>query len=168
MRKLMCLVTLLTIPFTQELAPTFYLPDLNGNSFFASQHYGVESEKPQVTVISFFATWCAPCQKEIKALEQLKLKYPSVGFYLINYKETDDIILQWQRKMNTPLTILLDRYGRTATKFDVTVPTANEKLTVNLPTLFVISKEGKIIHTHSGFEEKDAKLLEEILETYED
>ncbi|AVJ26160.1 TlpA family protein disulfide reductase [Achromobacter spanius] len=50
------------------------LPDLNG----ASQ--SLAGWKGQPIVVNFWATWCAPCVKEMPALDALQKKYPQVRF----------------------------------------------------------------------------------------
>ncbi len=86
----------LSITYTQEKAPTFYLPTLEGDNFFASELYGEQAKEPKVSVISFSASWCAPCQKEIRALDSLSIMFPEIGFYLIDYKEKKEAVQKWK------------------------------------------------------------------------
>ena len=97
----------------------FFLPTLDGENFFASELYGEKAKQPKVTVISFSASWCAPCQKEIKALDSLSVKFPEVGFYLIDYREKKDVVQKWYNRLKTKIPILLDQYGLAAKKFGV-------------------------------------------------
>lgn len=50
------------------------LPDLNGAS------HSLAGWKGQPIVVNFWATWCAPCVKEMPALDGLQKKYPNVRF----------------------------------------------------------------------------------------
>ncbi|CAB3738760.1 Thiol-disulfide oxidoreductase ResA [Achromobacter animicus] len=50
------------------------LPDLNGAS------HSLAGWKGQPIVVNFWATWCAPCIKEMPALDALQKKYPQVRF----------------------------------------------------------------------------------------
>jgi thiol-disulfide isomerase/thioredoxin len=50
------------------------LPDLNGTS------HSLTDWKGQPIVVNFWATWCAPCVKEMPALDALQKKYPHVRF----------------------------------------------------------------------------------------
>ena len=50
------------------------LPDLNGAS------HSLAGWKGQPIVVNFWATWCAPCVKEMPALDALQKKYPHVRF----------------------------------------------------------------------------------------
>ena len=155
----------LSTTYTQEKAPTFYLPTLEGDNFFASELYGKQAKEPKVTVISFSASWCAPCQKEIKALDSLSVKFPEVGFYLIDYREKKDIVQKWYNRLKTKIPILLDQYGLAAKKFGVAADVEKGgSLAVILPSLFVINEKGEIIYSHTGYKDKDAEKLEEILQ----
>jgi peroxiredoxin len=88
-----------------------------------------------------------------------------VGFYVIDYKEKKDVVIKWKERLKTKIPILLDVYGLVAKKFGVTSAENNEStLTVILPTSFVINEKGEIIYSHTGYEDKDAEKLEEILQ----
>lgn len=50
------------------------LPDLNG----ATQ--SLAAWKGQPIVVNFWATWCAPCVKEMPELDALQKKYPQIKF----------------------------------------------------------------------------------------
>ena len=50
------------------------LPDLNG----ANQ--SLAAWKGQPIVVNFWATWCAPCVKEMPELDALQKKYPHIRF----------------------------------------------------------------------------------------
>ena len=165
MKRVISFLLFITTAYAQEEAPTFFLPTLDGENFFASELYGEKAKNPKVTFISFSASWCAPCQKEIRALDSLSVKFPEVGFYLIDYKEKKDVVIKWKDRLKTEIPILLDVYGLVAKKFGVTSAVNNEStLTVNLPTSFVINEKGEIIYSHIGYEDKDAKVLEGILQ----
>ncbi len=50
------------------------LPDLNGAS------HSLAGWKGQPIVVNFWATWCAPCVKEMPELDALQKKYPHIRF----------------------------------------------------------------------------------------
>ena len=164
MKQTLTFLLLVALSYPQETAPTFFLPTISGENFFASDHYGEKAKQPKVTVMSFSASWCAPCQKEIKALDSLSIKFPEVGFYLIDYKEKKDIVQKWNNRLKTKIPILLDLYGLVAKKFGVTSAGDTGGLSVILPQLFVINEKGKIIYSHIGYEDKDAEKLEALLQ----
>ena len=145
MKQTLTFLILVALSFSQETAPTFFLPTITGENFFASELYGEKAKQPKVTVMSFSASWCAPCQKEIKALDSLSVKFPEVGFYLIDYKEKKDVVRKWNNRLKTKIPILLDQYGLVAKKFGVTSAGDTGGLSVILPQLFVMNETGDII-----------------------
>ena len=164
MKQALTLLLFTALAHAQETAPTFFLPTISGENFFASDHYGEKAKQPKVTVMSFSASWCAPCQKEIKALDSLSVKFPEVGFYLIDYKEKKEVVQKWYNRLKTKIPILLDQYGLVAKKFGVTSVGDTGGLSVILPQLFVMNETGDIIYSHTGYENKDAKILEDVLQ----
>lgn len=99
--------------------------------------YTVESLRGKVVVINFWATWCAPCKKEIPDLSKLYLKYKDKGLVilgilsndtpsdseLLNFasdyemefpivRQTSDILVAYEYPPALPMTWVFDRSGR--------------------------------------------------------
>lgn len=55
--------------------------------------YDVSSMRGQVVLVSFGATWCAPCKEELKALELLKKEYKDkpVQFVWISIESEEEV-----------------------------------------------------------------------------
>jgi len=149
-------------PLTE--APSFYLTDLKGADFFASKVYGPKAKQPSVVVLSFFATWCIPCRGEVPQLEILSKQFPEIQFYLVSVKDQPDKILRWLNELDVELPVLVDKYGRTAKKFNVIGESETGKEVASLPSLFVINKAGKIVYQHTGYKPGDEQMLKQILE----
>ena len=43
--------------------------------------------KGNIMILNFWATWCAPCKKEMPSLERLSIKYPEIIIYPINLEK---------------------------------------------------------------------------------
>ena len=146
-------------------APTFYLTDLSGNDFFASRVYGDQAKEPSAVVFSFFATWCIPCRAEVPQLEILSKEFTEVAFYLVSVKDPKDKILKWLNELRVELPVLVDKYGKTAKKFNVIGVSDTGQEVASLPSLFIIDKSGAIIYQHTGYKAGDEIALKKILET---
>ena len=59
----------------QDRAPIIKLKDL---------HNIIETPSPKITVINFWATWCAPCIKELPLFEALNQKRDDVTIILVS------------------------------------------------------------------------------------
>lgn len=139
-------------------APSFSLPDLNNNYIFLRDYSGEKLRKPwknktkYVVVVSFFATWCGPCKKEIPHLEQLQKEYKdqNIKFFLVNVGEEREKLDAFLSQNKIKLKILHDRYQQTSEKYG-----AN-----SLPRLIMIDKEGKVQLVKKGFKDGESFLKE--------
>jgi len=139
-------------------SPVFSLPDLQNNYVFLRDYSGQKLRKPwknktkYVVVMSFFATWCAPCKREIPHLEKLKTEFSDkkVKFFLIDVGEEREVLDGFLKKNKISLTVLHDRYQQTAEKFGAT----------SLPRLIVIDKQGTIQLIKKGFKDGDSFMKE--------
>lgn len=144
-------------------SPNFFLKGLDGSEFYSRDFYGETRTLPKArkernhVVISFFATWCVPCRKEIPELETLAEKYPDIKFYLINVAESKEKVTEHLAKTPIKLPILMDLYGKVAEKFNV--KDGGNALAV-LPTLVIINKDGNIHFYKKGYVEGDEMKIE--------
>lgn len=139
-------------------SPVFSLPDLQNNYVFLRDYSGKKLRKPwknktkYVIVMSFFATWCGPCKKEIPYLEKLKAEFADkkAKFFLVDVGEERKVLDGFLDKNKISLKVLHDRYQQTAEKFG-----AN-----SLPRLIVIDKEGTIRLIKKGFKDGESFMKE--------
>ena len=47
--------------------------------------------KSKVVIINFWATWCAPCKREMPSLEKLTFKYPEIKVFAVNTEKPNKI-----------------------------------------------------------------------------
>ena len=147
--------TLISLSFAQlkvgDKAPPINLFRLDNNKYY---HLKDEIGKNTI-VVSFFATWCEPCKKEIPKLNTMidTLDVDSISFYYINVskiippgkkkvaKETKKLVRIMKKKLGIKIPILLDKYALMYQNYKVPI----------LPTTVVIDKTGNISYYHSGY-----------------
>jgi thiol-disulfide isomerase/thioredoxin len=130
-------------------APTFSLPSLEQDYVSLRDFCGQTLRKPwinkikHVVVISFFATWCEPCKKEIPHLTKLmdEFKDQPVKFFLIDVGEEREKVINFVNSAGIEIPVLLDRYQKTTERFNA----------LTLPRLFVLDKNGLIQRKQKGF-----------------
>ena len=133
------------------------LPDINvktldGKSVNIQQY----ANDGKITVLSFWATWCSPCKRELDALADL---YPD-----------------WQEDYNVEIVAVTIDNARALPKVKPMVSTkgweytilsdANEELRramnfQSVPMTFLLDKDGNIVYTHNSYTAGDEYELED-------
>ena len=133
-------------------APPISLFKLENNKYFRSK----ELLGKKNLVVSFFATWCVPCAKEIPELTKISKELgDDFEFLLVDVNEKRDKVKEHVSDKGITLQVVLDKYGKTFEKFGGET----------LPLLIVIDKKGKITYHHTGFRDGDEIKLKEHLLT---
>jgi thiol-disulfide isomerase/thioredoxin len=131
-----------------DRAADFTLPAPDGSKVTLS------SLKGSVVLVDFWASWCAPCKKELPALDALAKKYgdakkPVVVLAIgIDKERANADKLVAALKLGA-LRVLLDPEGKVASVYDV--PT--------MPTSVVVDDKGLVRHINAGFEPGDEEKL---------
>lgn len=143
-----------------EDAPSFSMrianPDLAKLKQFALARFvGANPEEPKTAlVLSFAASYCEPCKKELAQLGALKARLDKAGVLLaVVVIDTEAEGIEIMRKLTIdelklPYPVLSDRFGVVAKRYRATT----------LPFTVVIDKAGVVSWLHSGF--KDGSLEE--------
>lgn len=143
------------ILFIGKEAPHFVLPDLNRNYVFLRYYcgkqlkksYTLKNQKKKVVVLSFFASWCKPCQKELPYIQKIStaFKEKDVQFFLINVGENRKSAKLFVQKLDVHLPVLLDTYKKVSESYKV----------ATLPRLVLLDKNGIVRGYKIGFVENE-------------
>lgn len=127
---------------TYAALPDVTLKDINGKEVKIADLS--RSGKP--IIISFFATWCKPCIRELKAIHEL---YPDwqdetgVEMYIVSIDEGQDVqrVAPMVNGFGWEYKVLLDPNGTFKRAMNVQ----------NIPHLFVVDSKGKTVYNHVGY-----------------
>ncbi|MGB0885079.1 MAG: TlpA family protein disulfide reductase [Chitinophagales bacterium] len=160
MKKILLSLAVFTLVFTMSLSaqtkgqklPGIKIKDLSGKSVDISKY----SENGKMTVISFWATWCLPCKKELNNISEL-------------YEE-------WVEDYNVEVVAISIDDSRNASKvtsyingqgweFDVLLDANSDlKRALNFQTVpytLLVDAKGEIVYRHTGYVEGDEYILED-------
>ena len=143
MKKILLFAVVLAFAMlAQAQLPNVKLQDVNGNTV----QTGTISNDGKPIVISFFATWCKPCLRELKAIHEV---YPDwqdetgVKMYIVSIDQAQDA---------NKVKPLVDGFGW---EYEVLLdPNGDFKRAMNVqnvPHVFVLDGKGKIVYNHAGY-----------------
>jgi len=144
-------------------APSFSLRTLNpeaaGTTWVALDRLvGDEAEDAgaKVVVISFFASWCEPCKKELPFLVQLDRMYRDHGLRVLGVNiDREEPALEAARRMiaeaKVTYPVLSDRFNFLARRY------LGEQ--APLPSVFVVRRDGTIARIERGYAKDASRFL---------
>ena len=119
--------------------PDFSLVDRDG------QPRSLRDWAGKALIVNFWATWCAPCRKEIPLLQRLQQEHAADGFQVIGIAvDFREQVLAYasQMKIDYPLLIGEQEALDAASAFGVEV--------VGLPFTIFSDRQGRIVTAHMG------------------
>ncbi len=141
--------------FGQRKLPAAEIKTLDGNTVNIQDY----ANNGKITLISFWATWCSPCKRELDAIA--------------------DFYEEWQEKYDMELVAISIDTRRNLAKVPAIVSTkgweyiilSDENQTLQqslgfqtIPQTYILDKEGNIVYDHNGYVEGDEYHLEEIFD----
>ena len=158
MKKWLVLLPILFIPLfgLAQNMKNMELDNLKGDTFVLKDHLNADA-----TIVSFWATWCLPCQKEHPALQQVKNSFKDKNIQIIAISTDSPRSLAKVKK-----------YVRSHKKYDFIFlidpdrEFSQQCLVTEIPHTFVLDKNGKIIYTHTGYRKGDEQELIKVLQDY--
>lgn len=146
MKKLLTFFILLSaiVSLDAQTLPSVRLKDIHGKTIDTR----TLSNDGKPLVISFFATWCKPCMRELRAIDEVYEEWQSqtgVKLVLISIDDAQN---------SSKVKPMVDGEGW---DFEVLLDSDSEFARLmqvqSIPHVFVINTEGKIVYNHMGYAE---------------
>lgn len=106
----------------------------------------------KIVIISFWASWCPPCRKELPILAaiQKQATRDKLVVFAVDSREDEDTFWQIRRALSgLDLTLLSDSAGRIGRQYDVDV----------IPHMVIIGRDGRIAAIHIGYGDSEIPML---------
>jgi thiol-disulfide isomerase/thioredoxin len=119
-------------------------------TFSLGRHVGEEAEEPaKAVLISFFATWCGPCKKELPFLVELSKKHKANGLRIVSIsidkeEEQFQAVRELVTKHGITCPVVMDRFNLLARRY------LGDK--TSLPSLFIVKGDGTIATVKQGYD----------------
>ncbi len=148
---LVLLVNVLILSATDNPFPSVKIKTLDGKTVSTTDY----TSKGKVTIVSFWATWCTPCKRELDVINEL-------------YGE-------WVEKYDIQLLAITIDDARGLTKVPAMVQSKGWEFTVladskqelqqalnfqTIPQTFLLNEKGEIVYAHNGYNPGDELELE--------
>jgi peroxiredoxin len=118
-------------------APAFALQSRDG------AQVSLASQKGNVVMVNFWASWCVPCRQEMPHLQALYDRYDSLGFELlaVNVESDLDDARKWLEETPVTFPVLFDPKNEVSKQYKV----------ISMPSTVLIGRDGTMRFIHHGY-----------------
>lgn len=133
-----------------DVLQSFSLPTASGETWTTASLDG------QAAILTFWASWCGPCKRELPALAELYEQYSAQGLMVIGINIDQDVrdAQAYLRANPLPFPVLLDTDNALMARFDAQ----------SVPTTFWVTRTGQIRQKTTGYSESQRDEVEEFVQ----
>jgi len=134
----------------RQLAWNFTLKSQNGKNIKLSELRG------QVIALNFWASWCGTCIQQFPLMNAYHQKNKDRGFTLLSINIDEDLLTatRFVQKRNFDYSVLYDTSNQVSRLYSVN----------DLPTLFLIDRDGYIRYTLDDSKIKQQNITQQVIE----
>lgn len=156
MKALLLIVALWFSVFTHAEVSVGEIPPQDLGINRSGEKVSLSNMRGKVVVVTFWASWCPPCLKELPILERIQrhVGKDQLEVVAVNFREDKTVFNRVKRNWKEiQITVTYDRRSVASKKYGVKA----------IPHMFMIDKEGKVASMHVGYEEDQLpELVEEL------
>lgn len=117
----------------------------------------IRQYRGKILVVTFGASWCPPCKKELPALEKIARSYSKdrrIQFLAVNIDKNKSKGKRFVKRAGLrAVRVGFDPKGSSVRAYDPP----------NMPTTYIIGKRGVVRHMHKGFHSGDGAKLRKVI-----
>jgi protein-disulfide isomerase/uncharacterized membrane protein/peroxiredoxin len=111
--------------------------------------YDSKSVKGKVTYLTFFASWCGSCKRELPELNSWAAEYPGLEVIAVGVDKNASQSENFVKPFNPTYKVGLDPNALALGHFNINA----------MPTSFVIDKKGVVRHSIVGFKQEEVPMI---------
>ena len=110
-------------------------------------------------LVTFGASWCAPCRAGLPRLIQLSKKHPELRLVLIDVEADAEKAQAWAGEIGLTAPAILDKFGNIAKTYGLD-SAESDRQSMKLPRTFLVDVAGRV----RAIYREEGKDLEEVIE----
>lgn len=142
---LAALMLAICLPASAEAPAVGTVPPNELGTGIEGQPIRVSDFRGRVLIITFWASWCGPCIRELELLERLQRVAGRNRAVVVGVNWNDSAAhyqMIRQRLQGLSLTIARDGDGRIGERYAVRM----------IPRMFIVDQDGKLAYSHTGYD----------------
>jgi len=123
-------------------------PDFKAKDVLSGEKLQLSAQQGKIVVLTFWATWCGPCRKELPILENLQraVSKDRLEVFAVTFHESPQNFGALKKLATTygwQLALIEDDSATIASRYGIKA----------IPHLFIIGRDGRILAEHTGYGE---------------
>lgn len=145
------MISALTTHSIQALSVGERAPAFTGASLIDGSRIRLASYRGKVVLVDFWASWCSPCHKSVPQLVELRREMANSPFEIVavNVDENPEDARKFLADHPIPYAIVTDTKGKIPERYELP----------DLPTWYLLNKEGVVQYIHAGFSDGDLEKI---------
>jgi thiol-disulfide isomerase/thioredoxin len=127
-------------------------PDFKVRNLVTGEDITLSSQHGKVVILTFWASWCGPCKRELPILEnaQRAVGKDRLIVFAVSHRDKPEALAAIKKPAaNWQINIMTDRNDHVASLYSVAA----------IPHLFMIGRDGKVVANHLGYGDRTLEEL---------